>query len=99
MTNIKLLSDKSTLQVMPSVFPDSDEFQLWGSIFLSMDALTTLEFNEGADRHQWRFNYEHQSFCLNFEYYSESIWISPEGVEATQLIPNLLTYLRLNLQQ
>ncbi|MDK1288935.1 DUF3630 family protein [Pseudoalteromonas umbrosa] len=99
MTNIIQLDDENTLQVIPSLFPDSDDFQLWGSIFLAIDKLKTIEFNEGADRHQWRFTYLQQSFSLNFEYYSESIWITPEGAAATQLLPSLLEHFCLNLQQ
>ncbi|KID54896.1 hypothetical protein JF50_23940 [Pseudoalteromonas luteoviolacea] len=99
MTKIISLDAQDTLQVIPDEFPDSDEFQLWGSVFLTVDKLDTLEFNEGADRHQWRFTYLQQPFSLNFEHYSESIWICPEGQEASQLLSSLHAQICSNLQQ
>ncbi|AOT07129.1 DUF3630 family protein [Pseudoalteromonas luteoviolacea] len=99
MTKIISLDEQDALQIIPSEFPDGDDFQLWGSVFLSVDKLETLEFNEGADRHQWRFTYLQQPFSLNFEHYSESIWICPEGQESLQLLSSLHALFCSNLQQ
>ncbi|MBQ4814424.1 hypothetical protein A7985_24870 [Pseudoalteromonas luteoviolacea] len=99
MTTITYLEEQDVLLIHPSMHPDSDDFQLWGEVFLTMDRLNTIEFNQGADRHQWRFEFNQQPFALNYEYYSESIWISPEGVDASTLMSLLHTTLCLNLQQ
>jgi len=40
-----------------------------------------------------RFIYKTQRFNLNFEHYSESIWITADGIEAETLLPDLYQYL------
>ncbi|KZN41382.1 DUF3630 family protein [Pseudoalteromonas luteoviolacea] len=99
MTKITYLEEQDVLLIRPSILPDSDDFQLWGEVFLTMDKLKIIEFNQGADRHQWRFEFDQQPFAMNYEYYSESIWISPEGIDASTLMSFLHTTLCLNLQQ
>ncbi|QTL35958.1 DUF3630 family protein [Pseudoalteromonas viridis] len=98
-THIDHLADQDTILITPSALPEADEFELWGQIFLHLDGLSILEFHQGADRHQWRFTCAGHPYNLNFEHYSESIWIAPEGLAATEHLPNLVTLLRLNLQQ
>ncbi|KZN35172.1 DUF3630 family protein [Pseudoalteromonas luteoviolacea] len=99
MTTISHIEDQNILLVTPSLLPESDDFQLWGEVFLAMQDINTIEFNQGADRHQWRFEFHSQAFELNYEYYSESIWISPEGIDATALLPDLHANISSNLQQ
>ncbi|TMP31329.1 DUF3630 domain-containing protein [Pseudoalteromonas rubra] len=98
-THINHQPDQNCIIVTPASLPDADEFELWGQIFLHLDGITLLEFHLGADRHQWRFSYAGHPYNLNFEHYSDSIWIMPEGLGATEHLPDLVTLFRLNLQQ
>lgn len=89
MTKITLTENQDTLIITPDIIPFDDEFELWAGIFLHHDEITELHFEQGADRHMMRFHYKNNGFSLNFEHYSESIWITPEGIDATALLPQL----------
>ena len=93
MTQITFNTKLNFLQIAPDTFPESDEFTFWGKIFLNHEAFSILETSEGADRHQIRFCWHGQNFNLNFEHYSESLWVSPEGVEAELLLEQLQLFL------
>ncbi|MEJ6475813.1 DUF3630 family protein [Pseudoalteromonas piscicida] len=95
MTTLTLDAPHEVIIIHSEITPQDDEFELWGQIFLHQDAIQLLEFSAGADRHQWRFSFEQCYFNLNFEHYSDSIWIAPDGVDALDLLPSLhktLTY-------
>ncbi|MFC3033507.1 DUF3630 family protein [Pseudoalteromonas fenneropenaei] len=77
------------LLLSPEIFPHSDEFALWARIFLHHPEIQIVEINLGADRHQARFHFAEEGFNLNFEHYSESLWISPEGQQAAAKLPDL----------
>jgi hypothetical protein len=61
--------------------------------FLHSDEISISEFAAGADRHQLRFNYANHTFNLNFEHYSQSVWINGEGQDADNLLAALTFYL------
>ncbi|BBN80586.1 hypothetical protein PA25_05710 [Pseudoalteromonas sp. A25] len=90
MSTVKLDLEHQVLIIDPTCFPEADEFELWAKIFLHFpEHIQILEFSQGADRHQLRFNYAQQSFHLNFEHYSDSIWITPLGLDAHAQLENL----------
>ncbi|MEL0642697.1 DUF3630 family protein, partial [Pseudoalteromonas aliena] len=64
----------------PIELPNEEVFELWSSLFLHSDDITIIEYSAGADRHQVRFTYNHHSFYLNYELYSQSTWINGEGI-------------------
>ena len=87
---VSLLDSKHDLiLITPDIFPDQDEFELWAKIYLHHSAIIWLECHVGADRLQVRFRFKGESFNLNYDYYSDSIWISPEGTDAAQLLVQL----------
>ncbi|CAM4423741.1 MULTISPECIES: DUF3630 family protein [Pseudoalteromonas] len=89
MTTLTLDNSHEVIIVSCEITPQDDEFELWGQIFLHQDEIQLIEFSAGADRHQWRFSYKSCNFNLNFEHYSESVWIAPDGVDALELLPFL----------
>ncbi|CAH9049617.1 hypothetical protein PSECIP111951_00369 [Pseudoalteromonas holothuriae] len=90
MSHIELDSEHQVLIITPSCLPAADEFELWGEIFLhNSKHIQMLEFSQGVDRHQWRFSYTQHNFNLNFEHYSDSIWIAPEGADSLSNLINL----------
>ena len=93
MTQITFNTEFNFLQIAPDFFPEADDFAFWGQIFLNHEAISILETSDGADRHQIRFCWHGQHFNLNFEHYSESLWVSPEGVEAELLLEQLQLFL------
>lgn len=95
MTKITKLAEQNSLLIIPSEFPDSDDFELWASIFLHHASICNLQFELGADRHMMRFQYKNCAFNLNFEHYSESLWIAAEGLESASLIDDLALVLSL----
>jgi hypothetical protein len=73
--------------------PHDEDFELWGTLFLHADDISINSFSAGADRHQLAFTYQQQNFNLNFEHYSESIWINAQGADAEHLLAALAYYL------
>lgn len=98
MTEFRLDNQNNAIIITPIEMPNDDDFELWAHIFLHMPEITITEFAAGADRHQLRFNYAKHNFNLNFEHYSNSIWINGEGVEANHLLAALTHYLITQIQ-
>ncbi|WP_372760990.1 DUF3630 family protein [Pseudoalteromonas sp.] len=73
--------------------PHDEDFELWSQVFLHSDEISISEYHAGADRHQLRFSYQQQMFNLNFEHYSQSIWINGEGHAAEHLLAALAFHL------
>lgn len=99
MTDFQLDNQHNAIIVTPSHMPNDDDFELWAHLFLHMPELKIAEFEAGADRHQLRFSYMQQNFNLNFEHYSNSVWINGEGAEAEHLLAALTHYFITNMQQ
>ena len=93
MTQIEYNHIHKCIVVTPVEPPHDDDFELWSTLFLHSDDVTINEYSGGADRHQVRFTYNQQSFNLNYEHYSQSIWINGEGVDADHLLAALAYYL------
>ena len=89
MTKIQFDTDHQILIITSELPPCDDEFEVWANIFLHHESLSNCEFELGADRHLMRFKFKNQVFNLNFEHYSDSIWISANGIEAQNLLPQL----------
>ncbi|GEK09799.1 DUF3630 family protein [Pseudoalteromonas sp. J010] len=89
MTTLTLDLQHEVIIIHPELLPQDDEFELWGQVFLHHDAVELIEFSTGADRHLWRFTFNDSYFNLNFEHYSNSVWIAPDGVDALDLLPSL----------
>ncbi|GEB70694.1 hypothetical protein PC2016_2697 [Pseudoalteromonas carrageenovora] len=93
MTQIEYDHAHKCIVVSPVEPPHDEDFELWSTLFLHSDEITINEYSGGADRHQLRFSYQQHTFNLNFEHYSESIWINGEGLEAEHLLAALAFYL------
>ncbi len=89
MTKITLNKDDNFIKVIPEIFPASDEFELWAKVFLHHQHISQFEFEPGADRHLMRFTHQNHRFNLNFDDYSESIWIEPDGELAAMALQQL----------
>ena len=98
MTQIEYNHAHKCIVISPVEAPHDEDFELWATLFLHAPAITTADFDAGADRHQLRFHFTDHSFNLNFEHYSESIWINAEGIEASAALPQLHQYLVAQLQ-
>ncbi|MEH6732058.1 MAG: DUF3630 family protein [Pseudoalteromonas distincta] len=93
MTQIEYDHTHKCILINPIELPNDEDFELWSTLFLHSDEVTLNEYSAGADRHQVRFTYNHQTFNLNYEHYSQSIWINAEGHEAEHLLAALAFYL------
>lgn len=91
MTTKSLFSDH--ILITPTELPDDEEFELWATIYLHNDAIFSLEFEQGADLHLMRFKFKNTSFNLNFEHYSQSIWINCDSQQDLDLLPELFSSL------
>ncbi|MCO7248895.1 DUF3630 family protein [Pseudoalteromonas sp. Ps84H-4] len=98
MTELTFDAEHAVIIVQASEPPHDEDFELWATLFLHTPAIKIADFDAGADRHQLRFHFTDHSFNLNFEHYSESIWINAEGVEATEILGELYQYLVTQLQ-
>lgn len=93
MTIIEYHHTHQCIIITPVEPPHDEDFELWSRLFLHHDEITINEYSAGADRHQLRFTYQQQTFNLNFEHYSQSIWINGEGHDAEYLLAALTFYL------
>ena len=98
MTELLYDAEHQVIIITPSEHPTDEDLALWATLFLHAPAIQTADFDAGADRHRVRFHFTDHSFNLNFEHYSESIWINAEGVEAAALLADLYQYLVMQLQ-
>jgi len=98
MIDFQLDNKHNAIIISPTEMPNDEDFELWANLFLHFPLITITEFEAGADRHQLRFNYEQHNFNLNFEHYSNSIWINGEGAEAEHLLAALTLYFMTQLQ-
>jgi hypothetical protein len=93
MTQIEYDHAHKYILITPVEPPHDEDFELWSTLFLHSDDVTLNEYSAGADRHQVRFTYNQQTFNLNYEHYSQSIWINGEGADAEHLLAALAYYL------
>ncbi|NMP02892.1 DUF3630 family protein [Pseudoalteromonas arctica] len=93
MTQIEYDHAHKYILITPVEPPHDEDFELWSTLFLHSDDVTLNEYSAGADRYQVRFTYNQQTFNLNYEHYSQSIWINAEGHEAEHLLAALAFYL------
>jgi len=93
MTQIEYDHAHKYILITPVEPPNDEDFELWSTLFLHSDDITLNEYSSGADRHQIRFSYDQQTFNLNYEHYSQSIWINAEGIDAEHLLAALAYYL------
>ena len=91
MTKKQLFSDY--ILITPDAIPSDDEFALWARIYLHSDTISSLEFEQGADRHTMRFKFKKASFNLNYEHYSQSIWVNTDALNDRALLPILFSSL------
>lgn len=96
MSHVFLAKSKDHLLVFPTMMPNDEEFELWARIFLHHNEISQLTFEQGADRHLMRFQFNRMQFGLNFEHYSDSVWISPEEHQASAHLSSLLAILNNN---
>ncbi len=89
MSTCRYIADPPHIVLTVDIFPEADEFVFWAELFLLNEIFTIVEKQSGADRHQIRFRYKNQSFNLNYEHYSDSLWIAAEGLDAEQILPQL----------
>ncbi|CCQ11236.1 putative orphan protein [Pseudoalteromonas luteoviolacea B = ATCC 29581] len=89
MTTIDHNESLDVILVTPSLFPEQEDVELWATVFLHHAQIKWIELHVGADRYQVRFKYQNEGFALNYDYYSQSIWITPEGLKSSQLLANL----------
>ncbi len=97
MTRLAYDPEHAIVTVHPDILPEGDDFELWARLFLHFPAFERQEFEQGADRHLMRFHYRGERFNLHFEHYSESLWITAEGVEAEKFLPEIVEYVTTNL--
>lgn len=64
------------LDVKP--FPDWQEFDGFCEQFLTQEGAQLIEKDCGMDRHQVRFRIGKLQFILQFEHYTESIWVEQD---------------------
>lgn len=92
MHNIQLYRVENTLIIDPQEKPDWDNFIAWGQKLLNHPTLhCTSEYDSGADKHKLNFTFVQQRYSLNYESYSDSVWIEAEEPAAVKQLEALLT--------
>jgi len=95
--NIELLTVEQNIYnilLKFDVFIDQDELaELVTQLWQQFSELNQVEHNIGADRESYRFEWQGVQFELNFESYSQSIWIEPLITEQSDEVKALYRYL------
>lgn len=74
------------LEVSPQ--PDWEDFTEFVSEFVEQEQGRIVEQDYGMDRHQIRYDVDNVRYILQYEHYSESIWVEQE-IESYYVEPNL----------
>jgi hypothetical protein len=89
---MKVITKKqhNTINLRPTPYPDWDSFIIWGQNFLqNIQGTQNVTHNSGADLHMISFHFMSLRFSLNYESYSDSIWIESDESAAATLIHEL----------
>ena len=84
--------EQSSLTLYPNPTPQYDDFALWGQKLIAQ--CNDCQFNHldtGADRHKLTFTFSQNRFSLNYETYSNSIWIETDEPNAIGTLEQLHT--------
>lgn len=72
-----------TVHVTP--FPDWQEFGQFADFLIQNENMTLLEKDIGMDRYQFRVEWQGKRFLLQFEHYTDSIWLESENLVQCEL--------------
>lgn len=78
--NFKILAPETkeqTQHVIVSPAPDWDDFKAFSEQFIEHQGATVISTDYGMDRHQVDYELEGKRFRLNYEHYTQSVWIEP----------------------
>lgn len=103
--NASITNNNNTIGLISQTPVDWDAFIPWANQLLhqilnidnfpiTVDKQPTEDkffTDSGADLHMLRFTFQQQQFSLNYEAYSDSIWIAPEVPAAATALPALLS--------
>lgn len=91
---VKYNPNDQILIILPKTVPDWEEFISFGRSILQSANINEINTEEiGADRHRITFTFEQNRFSLNYENYSNSIWIESDEPSATEYLDKLATHL------
>ena len=65
------------LEVTP--FPDWQAFPDFAEQFMAQEQADVVVKDYGMDRHQVRYRKKGKQYILQFEHYTDSIWIEPDS--------------------
>jgi len=64
------------VEVLPH--PDWQDFQLFVEQFIAEQNVKMVELDTGMDRHQFRYRVNGHQYVMQFEHYTDSIWIEKD---------------------
>jgi hypothetical protein len=70
-----LINEDNIIKVNVEPQPDWDEFEQFIDLFLENEGVIWISQDLGMDRHQVRYRKGDKQFILQYEHYSNSIWI------------------------
>lgn len=92
---ICITKSQDNLLLQLASLPQWEEFIPWGKAFLDkLELNSPVDVSEGADRHMLVFTFNRSQFSLNYESYSESIWIAPLDMASVEQLDALESQLR-----
>ncbi len=90
MNMMQITNQGSHLLLTIEPFPEWEQFIDWGTAWLTDSPIEPpWDISEGADRHMVVFTFNRARFSLNYENYTQSIWITPEESAADDLLEQL----------
>lgn len=94
--NIRWHRVEDTLIIETQEKPDWDNFVAWGQKLLHQQQIhCASEYDSGADKHKLNFTFVQQRYSLNYENYSDSVWIDADEPRAIAQLDALLKTLML----
>ena len=74
----QLINDGNVVNVKANPHPDWDEFEQFVEIFIENEGASIVAQDIGMDRHQVRYRRGDKQYILQFEHYTNSIWIDSD---------------------
>jgi putative IMPACT (imprinted ancient) family translation regulator len=74
----QLIEDGSITNVIVQPHPDWDEFDKFVDMFINNEGASLIAQDLGMDRHQVRYKKGEHQYILQFEHYSNSVWIETD---------------------
>lgn len=67
------------IKINVSPFPDWQEFEAFAEMLMDNESMQLVDCDKGMDRFQYRLTWRNERYLLQYEHYTDSIWLEREN--------------------